>query len=186
MHGGSLRRELSRRRFLGVGLAAVATMYGGRAWAAAPATPAERRLGFYNLHTGESFEGPYWAEGAYVPEQLAAIRKVLRDFRTGQEHDIDPRLLDLLVTLRGRLETGQPLQVISGYRSPKTNAMLHEESKGVAAHSYHMKGMAIDVRIPGVRLAALRDSARAASSGGVGYYPKSDFVHIDVGPVRHW
>ena len=76
--------------------------------------------------------------------------------------------------------------MISGYRSPKTNAMLREETKGVATHSYHMKGMAIDVRIPGVRLAALRDTARAAAHGGVGYYPKSDFVHIDVGPVRHW
>lgn len=184
MDFGSWPRDVSRRRFLGLGLAAMATVYGRRARALP--SQGERRLGFHNLHTGETFDGPYWVDGAYVPEQLADIRRVLRDFRTGQQHDIDRNLLDLLVGLRGRLDTAERLQVISGYRSPKTNAMLHEETRGVATHSYHMKGMAIDIRIPGRRLAALRDTARAMARGGVGFYPASDFVHVDVGPVRHW
>lgn len=184
MAGGSLRRGVSRRLFLGLGASAAATIFGGHARALP--SQGERRLGFYNLHTGESFDGTYWVEGAYVPEQLADIRRVLRDFRTGEQHDIDRNLLDLLVGLRGRLGTAKPLQVISGYRSPKTNAMLHDETRGVATHSYHLKGMAIDIRIEGTRLVDLRDTARTMRKGGVGFYPKSDFVHVDVGPVRHW
>jgi uncharacterized protein YcbK (DUF882 family) len=184
MYFGSRPGGVSRRRFLGLGLAAVATVYGRPVWALP--SQGERRLGFYSLHTGESFDGPYWVGGAYVPEQLADIRRILRDFRTGEEHDIDRNLLDLLVGLRGRLETTERIQIISGYRSPKTNAMLHEESRGVATHSYHLKGMAIDIRIPDRHLAAVRDTARSMAQGGVGYYPASDFVHVDVGPVRHW
>jgi len=154
--------------------------------AAALARPGQRTLGFLNLHTGERFDGPYWADGAYLPESLSAVRNVLRDFRTGERHDIDPTLLDLLTVLRLRLETAEPFQVISGYRSPQTNAMLAETSRGVASHSFHMVGKAIDIRVPGRSLDHLRNAALELRQGGVGYYPASDFVHVDVGPVRRW
>ena len=162
----------------------------GSALALAPtiafARPTPRTLQFHNLHTGEGFNGAYWANGNYMPDALAEIRTVLRDFRTGDEHEIDRRLLDLLTVLHSRLETTEPFEVISGYRSPKTNAMLRELSGGVAAHSLHMEGMAIDIRVPGRSLPNLRDGALSLGQGGVGYYPASDFVHVDVGRVRRW
>lgn len=145
-----------------------------------------RSLAFDNLHTGEKLKVDYWAEGAYIPGALSEIDRVLRDFRTGDVHPIEPKLLDLLALLRTRLETVEPLSVISGYRSPKTNAALHEASSGVASNSLHMQGMAIDIRVPGRALAAVRTAALDMRVGGVGYYPKSNFVHVDVGRVRRW
>lgn len=145
-----------------------------------------RNLSFDNLHTGEKVKVDYWVEGDYIPGALAEIDRVLRDFRTGDVHPIEPKLLDLLALLRARLETAEPLSVISGYRSPKTNAALHEASSGVASQSLHMKGMAIDIRVPGRALAAVHTTALDMRAGGVGYYPKSNFVHVDVGRVRKW
>jgi uncharacterized protein YcbK (DUF882 family) len=176
---------LARRAFLrtsGAALLAAGTV-GIRS---ALAAPAARRLSFENLHTGERLALDYWNDGAYHPEALAAINKVLRDFRTGDVHAIDPRLLDLLHDVNARLETAAPFQVISGYRSPRTNGMLHEQSSGVASKSLHMQGMAIDIRVPGRELTALHGTALALGRGGVGFYPTSDFVHIDVGRVRKW
>jgi len=147
-----------------------------------------RLLSFDNLHTGEKLKVEYWAEGQYFPDALAQVNHVLRDFRSGDVYPIAPRLLDLLSMLRARLETTEPVSVISAYRSPKTNAMLrgeHEHS-GVASKSLHMQGMAIDIRIAGRSLAALHTAALAQRVGGVGYYPQSDFVHVDVGRVRTW
>lgn len=172
---------ISRRRLLYV--AAPALLLPS---AAASAHPAPRTLRFDNLHTGEKFDGAYWANGRYMPDALVEIRRVLRDFRTGEQHEIDSRLLDLLTVLRHRLETPQPFEVISGYRSPATNAMLRETSDGVAAHSLHIEGMAIDIRVPGRSLPHLRNAALSLAAGGVGYYPASDFVHVDVGRVRRW
>ncbi len=145
-----------------------------------------RRLHFYNLHTDESLDAVYWEKGAYVPQALSAIDKVLRDFRTGETHKIAPPLLDLLVTLNGTLGTRAPYQVISGYRSPMTNAKLAAHGGGVAQKSLHMQGMAIDVRIPGIALVDLNRAARRLQLGGVGYYAKSDFIHVDIGRVRYW
>ncbi len=145
-----------------------------------------RRLAFDNLHTGEKIHTEYWADGTYIPDALKAINRVLRDFRTGDIHPIETRLLDLLVLLRAKLETEASLQIISGYRSPETNAALHEKSSGVASSSLHMDGMAIDIRIAGRQLVKVRDAAIFLAAGGVGYYPKSDFVHVDVGRVRRW
>jgi uncharacterized protein YcbK (DUF882 family) len=145
-----------------------------------------RKLGFHNLHTGESVEAAYWEQGAYVPDALEAVNRVLRDFRTGEVHPIDPRLLDLLARLQGRLDVTRPFQVISGYRSPATNAKLHSASSGVATKSLHMQGMAIDIRLPDVELTRLRDAALSLQGGGVGYYQASNFVHVDVGRVRRW
>jgi uncharacterized protein YcbK (DUF882 family) len=147
-----------------------------------------RELSFDNIHTGERLKVEYWANGQYLPDALLEVNRLLRDFRTGQVHPIAPQLLDLLTHLRDRLETTQPVNVISGFRSPTTNAMLraeHEHS-GVASKSLHMQGMAIDIRIPGRELADLHIAALAERGGGVGYYPQSDFVHVDVGRVRSW
>lgn len=146
----------------------------------------ERRLAFYQTHTGEAVEVPYWADGAYLPESLARINEVLRDHRTGEVSAIRPDLLDLLFALRTSLDSAERFHVISGFRSPATNAMLHARSKGVASRSLHMDGMAIDIRLPGRDLAQVRDAALALQAGGVGYYAGSDFVHVDVGRVRRW
>jgi uncharacterized protein YcbK (DUF882 family) len=150
------------------------------------ADTAPRTVAFHNLHTGESLEATYWDRGTYVPDALSAVNHVLRDFRTGDVHDIDPRLLDLLTRLSSRVEARAPFQVISGYRSPATNAMLRANSDGVAKGSLHMQGLAIDIRLADVALDRLHGAALELGAGGVGYYPVSDFVHVDVGRVRHW
>lgn len=173
----------SRRDVLrgAVGLAGAA-LVGRPALAAAPV----RSLSLLNLHTGERLKATYFEQGAYLPDALEALNHVLRDFRTGESHPMAPGLLDLVNTLQARLDTSETVQVISGYRSPKTNAALHAHSEGVATHSLHMVGEAMDIRIPGVQLAHLRDAALGLQQGGVGYYPASDFVHVDVGRVRRW
>jgi uncharacterized protein YcbK (DUF882 family) len=178
---------LHRRQAIRAGLAMAGLALAGRAPAmAALPSLGPRALSLDNLHTGEKLNAVYWDGGAYVPDALAAINQVLRDFRTGDVHPIAPPLLDLLVTLRGQLGTRGPFEVISGYRSPATNAMLAHEGGGVASKSFHMKGMAIDIRLPDTALAHLHDAALSLGRGGVGYYPHSDFVHVDVGPVRRW
>ena len=145
-----------------------------------------RTLSFENLHTGEKLNLEYWAGGQYVPQALTSINYLLRDYRSGEVHPIRPDLLDLLHVLHGQLGSAKPFEVISGYRSPGTNAKLHQRSNGVAAHSLHMDGMAIDIRLPDRQLADLHKAALAMRAGGVGYYPSLDFVHVDVGRVRRW
>jgi uncharacterized protein YcbK (DUF882 family) len=140
----------------------------------------------HNLHTGEKFNEVYWANGSYVPGALAEAMRVMRDWRNGEEHVMDPRLFDALHAINARLETNAPFQLISGYRSPRTNAMLHARSSGVAEHSQHTLGKASDVRVEGVDLRNLRKAALDVGAGGVGYYPVSNFVHVDVARVREW
>ena len=185
-----------RREFLKFGLAlpiVAAPILAApvRGWCAALDAPVAadcgpRKIAVHNLHTGESLDEVFWEGGRYVDDALSAVNHVLRDFRTGEVHAIDPRLLDLLDTLAKKTEAATPFQVVSGYRSPRTNARLHRESHGVAEHSLHMKGMAIDIRLAGVDLSRLHQAALSLGAGGVGYYPASDFVHVDVGPVRSW
>ena len=174
---------VDRRRMLQAGLAVAGLSLVGR-----PAAAAEthRSLSFVNLHTGEKLSATYWEAGDYIPEAMRALNRVLRDHRTGEVHPMSPDLLDLVASLRGRLGAPAPVEIISGYRSPASNATLHARSKGVATRSLHMQGQAIDLRIPGVELAGLRDAALALRGGGVGYYPQSRFVHVDVGRVRRW
>jgi uncharacterized protein YcbK (DUF882 family) len=151
------------------------------------ASPAElRRVSIHNLHTGDRFDEVYWQKGAYVPDALAAAQYALRDWRNGEEHFMDPKLFDALHGISQKLGTTQPFQIISGYRSPVTNAMLHARSEGVASHSQHMLGKASDVRVDGVELATLHKAALAQQAGGVGFYPVSNFVHVDVARVRTW
>ena len=145
-----------------------------------------RSLDFVHTHTGERLAVEYFGGGAYVPDALTTVNHFLRDFRTGDVHSIDPHLLDLLHSLTGLTGSQRPYQVISGYRSPVTNDMLRHRSEGVAAGSLHMQGQAIDIRLADVPLVALQRAALALRGGGVGYYPVSDFVHVDTGRVRHW
>lgn len=174
---------MNRRRLLQAGLSLAGTAaVGSRAVAADGA----RTIAFTNLHTGESLKATYWEAGAYVPDALAALNRILRDYRTGEVHAIEPRLFDLITGLRTRLESNAVVQVISGYRSPATNAALHARSEGVASHSLHMLGLATDLRIAGVDLTRIRDAALSLKGGGVGFYPQSQFVHVDVGRVRTW
>jgi uncharacterized protein YcbK (DUF882 family) len=150
------------------------------------ASVANRALSFSHTHTGEQLTVEYFSGGTYLQDALATVNHFLRDFRTGDVHEIDARLLDLLHGLAGVTGTARPFQVISGYRSPATNEMLRHRSEGVAAGSLHMKGQAIDIRLADVPLPELRRAALEARVGGVGYYPASDFVHVDTGRVRFW
>ena len=175
--------SVSRRRLLKASLAgsvlAVAPLSG--VWAAN-----ERRLSLYNLHTGERVSQPYWMGGEYLPESLSAINNVLRDHRSGEVYPMDPGLLDLLSALQQRVGSRSGYEVISGYRSPASNAMLNKASSGVAKRSLHMQGKAIDIRLPGTRLVALHGAAKEMKSGGVGLYTASNFIHVDTGNVRYW
>lgn len=206
--------DLQRRALLiGGGAALTATLAGGgaRLWGARP-TPGEgapaavtpapavmpapavqlrpasdaRRLFLHNLHTGETVRPVYWAEGRYLDDGLAEARRALRDWRTGEQHPMDFGLFDVLHDLSARLEVERPFQIISGYRSPATNARLHARSAGVARSSLHMQGKAMDLRLEGVDLAHVRKAALRLGRGGVGYYPSSNFVHVDTGRVRQW
>jgi uncharacterized protein YcbK (DUF882 family) len=160
--------------------------FGARGFWGAPGGFGPREVAVHNLHTGESLSAIYFDRGEYVPDALSAMNHVMRDFRTGEVHEMRPELFDLWHTIRDVTGSRQPFQIISGYRSPKTNEMLHEATIGVAQNSFHMKGMASDVRLEDVELSHLHAAALAIGRGGVGYYPSSDFVHVDVGPVRHW
>lgn len=151
-----------------------------------PRQAAEKRLCFYNAHTGERLDVCYCKDGYYLPEALLQINYILRDFRTGEVQPIDPRLLDTLHHLSRKVSRRCTFHIVSGYRSPATNALLRRKSRGVAKNSYHMYGKAIDIFVPGYRLSRLRRLALSLKAGGVGYYPKTGFVHLDVGPVRQW
>ncbi len=176
--------EMSRRRFLTTLAAAAPLTAAPRMLFADPLAP--RSLNFTHTHTGERLAIEYFRGGTYEPEALTTVNHFLRDVRTGDVHAIDERLLDLLHTLADVTGTQRPFQVISGYRSPATNAMLRQHSEGVAAGSLHMRGQAIDIRLADVALPRLRSAALSLERGGVGFYPASDFVHVDTGRVRHW
>ncbi|MDR7116205.1 DUF882 domain-containing protein [Caulobacter sp. BE254] len=150
------------------------------------ASHAPRWLKLHNIHTQEKLEAVYFDKGEYVPDAVQALDKVLRDYRTGDVYSMHPELFDTLSALAQKTETKSHFQVISGYRSPRTNAMLHERSGQVAKRSLHMDGKAMDVYLEDVALDRLRAAALDLGRGGVGYYPVSNFVHVDVGPVRRW
>jgi uncharacterized protein YcbK (DUF882 family) len=151
-----------------------------------PAVAPPRHLTLRVLHTAEVLNVDYSQGGVYLPDAMARIMQVLRDFRTGEQHDIDPGLLDILSDLAAALRVDPLFDVISGYRSPQTNELLRSQSNGVALHSLHMDGRAIDVRLTGVDCGDLAARALALGRGGVGYYRRSDFVHLDTGPSRSW
>ena len=146
----------------------------------------DRSLALHNVHTSESKRIVYWSEGKYVASGLNEINWIMRDFRTSEIRAIDPRLLNILYIISRTLDTKEPTLVLSGFRSKKTNDMLRQTTEGVAKRSFHMLGRAIDIRRPTVDLANVQRAALMLNGGGVGYYPKSNFVHLDSGPVRTW
>ncbi len=145
-----------------------------------------KRIALLNLHTDERLEIEYFRDGVYLPDALSAIEVLLRDFRTGEKHAIDPQLMDYLVEVAQSLGVDPAFSVISGYRSPQTNARLREQSAEVSQHSLHMEGRAIDVRMAKIDCATLAAHALDLMRGGVGYYRASDFVHLDTGAFRSW
>jgi uncharacterized protein YcbK (DUF882 family) len=177
---------LSRLDFIGAGSATTAAV--AMPVLLLPRTraihPAEKRLSFYNLHTGERLNAVYWGEGRYVPDSLKEVNWVPRDYRRNKAKPIDLRLLDLLYALDRKLETRQPFQIPCGYRSPAASESLQEHTAGVAKHSMHLQAKAIDIRIPGCNLAAPHRAALTLDDGS-GSYPISDFVHVDAGRVRY-
>ena len=178
-------RQPGRRDFIRLGAVATATLLASPVFAGTRAN-SERQLALRSTHTGESVSTTYWAEGSYINDGLAAINDVLRDHRTNEIYPIDTNLLDMLFLLQSKTDSRQPYEVISGYRSPATNQALRNKSSGVAKRSFHMRGKAIDIRLPGCDLKNLQLAAVDLRAGGVGYYPGSDFIHVDVGPARSW
>jgi uncharacterized protein YcbK (DUF882 family) len=180
----------ARRRLLGALAAAPLALALPGLARAGKAQPAGgfRALEFLHLHTGERLEVEYFSAGQYVPDALQAVNHLLRDFRTGDVAEMDPGLLDVLHRLRETTGSQQPFQIISAYRSPQTNEMLRGRNarSGVATTSLHMRGQAMDIRLGDVALTDLRDAAMSLQAGGVGYYAKSNFVHVDTGRVRSW
>lgn len=176
-----------RRSFLvrATGLAVSASLLSASRGALA-SLPETRSLAFEHTHTGERLTTVYAIGDRYRPEGLRQINRILRDHYSGEVGSMDPRLFDQLHELKRLLGCDAPFQVISGYRCPATNAALRKRGGGVARRSLHLEGRAIDIRLPGVALAELRDAALDLKLGGVGYYPASNFVHIDSGRVRHW
>lgn len=149
-------------------------------------TGATRSLAMYNPHTNESLNLVYCENDQYVPGALHEINFFFRDFRANLVKEIDPRLLDLLHTIHQASDDSKPFNLVSGYRSPQTNAMLAAQREGVARHSMHIEGKAADINLPGRQLSILQRLALALRYGGVGYYPQSGFVHVDTGRIRRW
>lgn len=177
-------KMLSRRRFLfGVSTLAAASVLPGKAMAS---VGHKRALSMVNLHTGQTAQGIYWQNGLYLDETLQSFNEVLKDHRSGDVTHMDPALFDQLTRLTGHLGFDGTIEVISGYRSPASNAAMKKAGHHVATKSFHCLGKAIDIRLPGVKLAKAHKAALAMKAGGVGYYPQDGFIHIDTGPVRRW
>lgn len=191
---GDFASSVSRRKFLGFGALAAgslvassithpasAAIFGGGA-----KTDGARRISFRNTHTGETFSGVYRVGDKYLPDAFDRINIVLRDFRSNELFPIDPRAIDIIYSVHQMTQHVEPYEILSGYRCPKTNAGLRSHGEGVAKNSLHMTGQAIDLRLPGFSTKQIRNLAVSLKAGGVGYYPKSDFVHMDTGDVRTW
>lgn len=186
-----MKKRFSRRTFLAAGLAAAATaMVRGNAFASIASTGEillpRRELSLFNAYSEETLTTAFWENGEYIPEALAEINYIFRDRRTGKIKEIHTELLDLLFVLSKKLNPAEPFHIVSGYRTPKTNALLRRIRRGVARNSLHMYGKAVDIRVPGFSSKQVRVAAMELERGGVGYYPSSHFVHVDVGDIRYW
>jgi uncharacterized protein YcbK (DUF882 family) len=184
-----LKPSLSRRKFLSLSGAALAT---GAATLSVPAQaisfydPRVRRLSFVNTHTNETYSGTYFYNGGYDRSVMSQFSYLMRDHRNEEIARIDYRLFDMIHYLQARLQNFDTVNIISGYRSPETNARLASTRSGVARNSYHIRGQATDIRIPSVPTDYIHRAALSMNAGGVGFYRDSDFVHVDTGPVRTW
>ena len=171
-------KSLLKTILLLVSMAAVSTLSGN--------TGGERTLKFFHTHTGDSLQVVYFRQGDYDSDAFAQLKVFMADWRNGKQHDLDPELMDILWQLQQVTGSTNTWEVISAYRSPETNELLRSRSSGVAKSSQHLLGTAIDVRLRGEELEELRDNARSLKLGGVGYYEKSNFLHVDTGRVRYW
>ena len=184
-HGST---DLSRRRLLGIfaaGLVVAAPTY-SNAFGLLRGAGDIRRIRMYSGRTGESLDTIYWIDGKYVPEALKEINHFMRDVRTGGTHRIDARTLDIMAAAHRMMDVSEPYMLLSGYRSPQTNASLRSQSRRVAKNSLHMQGQAADLRLKSRSVGQMARAAEACASGGVGRYSRSNFVHMDCGPVRTW
>ncbi|MFZ1202384.1 MAG: DUF882 domain-containing protein [Desulfobacterales bacterium] len=177
-----------RRRFIKMTLfSGLAVFVPFPAVAAIPAiAPQDRSLALFNPVTNETVSTTYWYNGQYIPKALEKIDFIMRDHRTGEVKSIDLGLVNLLHTIKTHLNLDEPFHVVSGYRCRKSNDLLRQSGRKAARNSYHLKGQAADIRLPDVHLASLLKVAKVIKGGGVGYYPRDNFVHVDVGPVRYW
>ena len=180
---------MDRRDFLRVGMAglvgvtAPTLLTAGEAYAA---NGGQWRVSFEQAHTHERFSGVYRVGDRYLPEAFAKINRALRDHRTGEMFPMDPHVIDIMSMVQRKTGRGNKLHVLSGYRSPKTNNMLRGKTRGVAKNSFHMYGQALDLRMDNVSAGRVRSAARSLKAGGVGYYPRRNFTHVDTGDVRTW
>ncbi len=180
-----IQTNISRRDALKLALCgATASLVPSLSFAMLSSAP--RTLAMNNLHTGESLESRYFDGAKYIQAELARLNTLCRDHRRNETHSMDKRLFDQISEIQSLLGVKSEVLIISGYRSPETNASLRSGSNGVAKKSRHMLGQAIDFRLDGVKLSHLHEAALTIKAGGVGYYPRSQFVHIDTGPVRNW
>ncbi len=185
---GGPAAAVSRRRLIGIfaaGIVAAAPTY-SNAFGLLRGAGDIRRIRLYSGRTGESIDTIYWVDGTYIPEVLAEITHFMRDVRTGDRKRIDPRTIDILAATHRILDVSEPYMLLSGYRSPATNAALRARSRGVARDSLHMRGQAADVRLRSRSVSQMARAAEACASGGVGRYSRSNFVHMDCGPIRTW
>ncbi len=191
---GVFASSVSRRKFLGFGALAAGSLAASSLITPASAaifgrgtrSDGARKITFRNSHTGETFSGVYRVGDKYLPDAFEKINIVLRDFRSNEMFPIDPRVMDIIYSVHQMTQRDEPYEILSGYRCPKTNAGLRKHGEGVAKNSLHMTGQAIDLRLPGFETKQIRNIAISLKAGGVGYYPKSDFVHMDTGDVRTW
>lgn len=183
-----LNASVTRRRLLGVfaATAVVAAPTYTNAFGVLRGAGDIRRVRMYSGRTGESLDTIYWIEGEYIKEVLKEINHFMRDFRSGEKVSIDPRTVDIMAASHRLLDANEPYMLLSGYRSPATNAMLRSRSGGVARNSLHMKGQAADLRLKSRSVSQMARAAEACAAGGVGRYSRSNFVHMDCGVVRHW
>ena len=179
--------SLTRRSFFAFAAGACSLLLINRTASAAPQSLLPvRRLHINHPFAGESFRDVYFANGAYIPEAMKQIQRMLRDHNDNSLHQIDPALVDLMHRMQQKLGTREPLSIVSGYRSPHTNAKARRSDRKVARNSFHMQGKAVDIRVSGFNLAQLRRAAMGLQAGGVGSYRGRNFLHMDVGPVRTW
>lgn len=179
-------RMLSRRSFFGLAAGGCSLLLINRSASAARPLFPERQIFVSRAHSGESFGGVYWVEGRYDVDALTRIKRLFRDANDNSFRQIDTALIDLMARFQRMLDTRQPLEIVSGYRSPHSNAKARRSDRRVAVNSYHMQGKAVDIRVQGRSLGQLRRAALSLQAGGVGTYRNRDFLHIDVGPVRSW
>ena len=177
------RSMFDRRRLLGFGLAVPLLVFSRKA--SATFIPESKSLNIYHQATGESFNGVFFVNGRYLHEQMAQLSYLMRD-HSGQVMQMDPDLFDLLANLQGMMPASGPIELVSGFRTPESNRAARRTSRRVARNSLHMQGQAIDIKVPGYTPFQVRQAARELQLGGVGYYPRTGFVHVDTGPVRYW